>query len=118
MAIIDPFPIFRGMLHKIISESIPYADITVADTIDHAMQIVKTKSPDLVFLEIALFPKNCIDYIQAMKESLPTSVIVVLTTHDSMEHRAAALKYGADYFLSKTETHGSKLLDILANTLS
>jgi len=118
VAIIDPFPIFRSMLHNIISDKVPQADIAVADTIDQAAQIIKTESPDLVFMDIALFPKNCIDHIQTMKESLPASVIVVLTTHDSAEHRAASLKHGADYFLSKTETPGSKLIDIIENTLS
>ena len=118
VAIIDPFPIFRGILYKIISDRISDADIAVADTIDQATQIIKTKTPDLVFLDIALFPKNCIEYIQAMKKSIPASVIVVLTTHDSTEHKAASLENGADYFLSKTETPGSKLIDIIENTLS
>jgi len=118
VAIIDPFPIFRSILHKIISDRVPQVDITVADTIDQVTQAVKTGSPDLVFIDIALFPKNCIDHIRTMKESLPASVIVVLTTHDSKEHRAASLEYGADYFLSKTETPGSKLIDIIENTLS
>ena len=118
VAIIDPFPIFRSMLYKIISDRVPQADIAVADTIDQAAKIIKIESPDLVFMDIALFPKNCIDHIQTMKESLPTSVIVVLTTHDSTEHRVASLEHGADYFLSKTETPGSKLIDIIDNTLS
>ena len=118
VAIFDPFPIFRSMLLRIISDRFPYADIKAADTIDQATQIIKEKSPDLIFLDIALFPKNCIDYIQAMKESLPASVIVILTTHDSIEHKTASLKYGADYFLSKTETPGSKMIEILENTLS
>lgn len=118
VAIIDPFPSFRSMLYKIISDRILNAEITVADTIDKATQVIKTKPPDLIFLDIALFPKNCIDYIQAMKKSLPASIIVVLTTHDSMEHKAASLKYGADYFLSKTETSSSKLIEILENTFT
>ena len=106
------------MLHKIISNRIPYADIIVADTIDQAMQVIESESPRLVFLDIAMFPKNCIDYIQTMKASIPAAVIVVLTTHDSTEHKAASLKYGADYFLSKTETPGSALIDIVEDTLS
>ena len=118
VAIIDPFPIFRGVLCKIIRERIPNADITVAEDIDQASQIIKNRSPVLVFLDIAIFAKNCTDYIQQIKEALPETVIVILTTHDSTEHRTASLKHGADYFISNTETFGSRLIEIVEKTLS
>jgi DNA-binding NarL/FixJ family response regulator len=117
VAIIDPSPIFQSMLLKIISDHVTQADIAVADTIDQAAQIIKTESPDLLFVDIALFPKNCIDHIKSMKEFLPALVIVVLTTHDSAEYRTASLENGADYFLSKTETPVWKLIDLIENIL-
>jgi DNA-binding response OmpR family regulator len=101
-----------------IRERIPNADITVAEDIDQASQVIKYRSPDLVFLDIAMFEKNCADYIQEIKEALPETVIAILTTHDSTEHKAASLKHGADYFISKTETSGSKLIEIVEKTLS
>jgi DNA-binding response OmpR family regulator len=117
VAIIDPFPTFRGMLYKIIRNRLPHADIAVADTIDKALQVIETEAPDLVFLDIALFPEKCVGYIQAMKASLPASVIVVLTTHDSAEHKAAFLEHGADYFLSKTDSSGPILIDVIEKSL-
>jgi DNA-binding NarL/FixJ family response regulator len=118
VVIIDPFPIFRGVLCKMIRKRIPYADITVAKDIDQASQVIKNRSPELVFLDIAMFTKNCPDYIQQIKEALPETVIVVLTTHDSAEHKAASFQHGADYFISKTETSGSRLIEIVEKTLS
>jgi DNA-binding NarL/FixJ family response regulator len=118
VVIIDPFPIFRHMLYKIILERIPQVEIIVADNVDPDLQNIKTESPDVIFLDIATFPKKCTDYIQSIKGSLPETAIVILTTHDSNEHKAACLKNGADYFLSKNKTSGSRLIDIVEKTLS
>ena len=118
VVIIDPYPIFRGVLCKMIRGRIPHADLPVAEDIDQASRLIKYRSPDLVFLDIAMLAKNCADYIKQIKEALPETVIVVLTTHDSTEHKAASLKHGADYFISKTETSGSRLIEIVVKTLS
>jgi len=118
VVIIDPYPIFRGVLCKMIRERISNANISVAENIDQALQAIKYRTPDLVFLDIAMFEKNCADYIQEIKQASPETVITILTTHDSTEHKAASLKHGADYFISKIETSGTKLIEIVEKTLS
>ena len=113
MVILDLLPVFRRTLNKMIRERIPHAKIVEADDFDRAHEVIRNQSPDIVFLDIAIFPKNGIDYIRTLKSELPKSVIVVLTTHDSAEHEAAARSYGADYFFSKTDSSILNLVDTI-----
>jgi DNA-binding NarL/FixJ family response regulator len=114
--IIDPFPAFRRTLRKMIRDRIPNANIVEIDDFDQAHEILSNQSPDVVLLDIAIFPKNCTEQIRAIKSQLPRSVIVVLTTHDSAEHEAASLKYGADYFFSKTDSSILSLISTVEKT--
>jgi len=111
--IVDPHPVFRRTLNKMIRDRIPEAYIFEADDFDRAHAIIRNQSPDIFFLDITIFPKNGIEYIRTLKNELPETVIVVLTTHDSAEHETAVLTYGADYFFSKTD---SSILN-LVNTI-
>jgi len=116
--IIDPFPVFRRTLRKMIRDRIPRANIVEIDNFDQVCEILYNKSPDVVFLDIAIFPNNCMNNIRTIKRRLPGSVIVVLTTHDSAEHEAASLKSGADYFFSKTDSSISNLINTVDKAFS
>jgi len=118
MVIIDPFPAYSRTLHKMIRDRIPHANVLEANNFDQAHEVMKNNSPDIVFLDIATFPKNCTKYIRTLKRQLPESIIVVLTIHDSAEHEAAALTHGADYFFSKTNASIWSLIHTVEKTFS
>jgi DNA-binding NarL/FixJ family response regulator len=91
--------------------------VVETDNIDQAYAIIKKKSADIVFLDIALFPKNCMDHIRFIKQQSPNATIVVLTTHDSAEHKTASLQCGVDYFFSKNNSSSVDLIDIVEKVL-
>ena len=115
--VIDPFPMSRDVLCKKIRSQNPYASITETDDVDHLPKIIQRESPDIVLVDIAIFPKHALAHLRAIKRQLPASVIVVLTTHDSVEHKAAANLSGADYFISKTDSSSLPLLEKVLNSL-
>ncbi|MGA6924971.1 MAG: response regulator transcription factor [Desulfosarcina sp.] len=115
--ILDPSPIFRRTLKEVIQTNETRVDVSEAQTVGQAEDILRSQSPDVVFLDIALPRDDGIRFIETIKGIAPQSRVVVLTNHDSTEHKEAALRKGADYFLSKEGTAGLRLLDVIHQTI-
>ena len=111
--IVDQSPIFRRTLKEVIQASETHVDIREANDSDQAKTILKSDPPDVIFLDIALPRDNGIEFIASIKEMIPTSRVVVLTSHDSAEHEAASIQKGANYFLSKERSDGLHLIDVI-----
>lgn len=115
--IIDQSSIFRHTLKEVIQTSEPHVDVSEAPNGDLALRILQNQSPDVIFLDIALPRGNGIEFIRRIKGITPDTVIVVLTSHDSTEHKEASLQQGADFFLSKERAVGLRLIDVIHSTL-
>lgn len=111
--ILDPSPIFRRTLKSVIETSETFVEVIEAEDTDAARHILKSKVPDVVFLDIALPGENGIRFIAHVKKAVPEARVVVLTSHDSEEHEAASLEKGADVFLSKERSGSFRLLDTI-----
>jgi DNA-binding NarL/FixJ family response regulator len=111
--ILDPSSIFRRTLREVIQARGIEVDVKEAGTAGQARQILENDPPDVVFIDIALPKDNGIEFIAFMKDAVPESRIVVLTSHDSVEYEAAAVQKGADEFLSKERSGGLRLLKVI-----
>lgn len=111
--IIDPSPIFRRTLKSMIETSGTFVEVLEAEDADAAKQIMSDRSPDVIFMDIALPGGNGIRFIARVKQTAPGARVVVLTSHDSKEHEAASLEEGADVFLSKERAGCLRLLDTI-----
>jgi DNA-binding NarL/FixJ family response regulator len=118
VVIIDSFAVFRSTLRKMIRDRIPQANIVEIDDFERVREVLNIQSPDVIFIDPAIFPSKSIERLRSIKHQQPNSVIVVLTTHDSVEHKAAALKHGANYFFSKTDSSIKSLINTVDKTLS
>ena len=116
--VIDPFLMYRDVLRKKIRDRCPDAHITEIDKTERLSKIIQRESPGIVFVDFAMYPKHALAHVRSIKRQLPASVIVVLTTHDSAEHEAAAYQYGADYFISKAKPSSLPLIDKVLDTVS
>lgn len=115
--IIDQSPIFRSTLKDVIQTNEPHVRVSEARDAEQALDILQDQSPEVVFLDIALSRGNGIEFIGRIKHMLPETRIVVLTSHDSAEQKAASLQQGADIFLSKERAVGLYIIDIINETL-
>jgi DNA-binding NarL/FixJ family response regulator len=113
LLIIDNSKMFRHTLKQLIRTSDTRLDINEAGTTEQAMMILDSDPPDLVIMDIAISGQNGIRFISAIKKAVPDSRIVVLTSHDSAEHRAASLKTGANDFLSKERNSSLRLMEVI-----
>jgi DNA-binding response OmpR family regulator len=83
-----------------------------AYSIAEAKKSIKKINPSVLFLDNCLPDGYGIDFITEVKNSLPTTKIVMMTAHNSAPDINRAMENGADYFISKPFTP-----DIIKNTI-
>ncbi len=76
-------------------------EIKEAETCAAARTLMQTDLPDVVLLDYALPDGNAIDLLRAMKTDGIDAPVIVLTGHGSIELAVAAIKEGAEHFMTK-----------------
>ncbi len=80
-------------------------DTMFVNSLSDANKVLKTDHPEIIFLDNHLPDGLGINYIPYIKEHYPTSKIIMITAHDSVDDRAKAFKNGADFFIGKPFTN-------------
>ena len=92
-------------------------DIFEAGNGEEALQKIKTKPPDLIFMDIKLPGESGLEITQKIKADYPNITIIILTSYDLPEYREAADQYQANYFLSKGSTTKENILALVNSIL-
>ena len=71
------------------------------NSIREARQYLDEVHPWILFLDNHLTDGSGVDFIIEIKKHMPHTKIVVITAHNSRQDHEAAMKNGADYFISK-----------------
>ncbi len=115
MLIVDDNALFRESLRDILHVGFPSLKINEANDGEEALAKVEACRPDLIFMDVSLPGENGLEVTKKVKARYPHIVIVVVTNYDLPEYRDAALRNGANHFLSKDSP--SKELLTLVNTI-
>jgi len=118
--IVDDQPLFRGALEQLIARQ---PDLEVAGAAQDAQQAVercRALRPDAVIMDIGIpggMPgMNGLKAIRTIKQELPRTVVLILTTHQEVSSLAEALKAGACGYILKNSS-GEQILDALRKAL-
>jgi len=79
----------------------PALNIDEASDGEEALQKLENTNPDLIFMDIRLPGKNGLEVTKKIKEVNSDVEVVILTSYDIPEYRAAALRSGASHFFIK-----------------
>jgi YesN/AraC family two-component response regulator len=85
---------------------------------EEALQKIEGLLPHLVFMDIKLPGANGLEITRKIKEGYSTIQVIILTSYDFPEYREAAVKYGADHFLSKESSSREDLLALVESIYS
>lgn len=66
-----------------------------------AVELAKALNPDVIVLDLGMPGLTGIEILPLIRVASPTSKIIILTLLDTEAYREAALKSGADAFISK-----------------
>jgi YesN/AraC family two-component response regulator len=109
---------FRQSLKAVLDTEFPSMDIAEAANGTEALEKVNTFSPDLIFMDIKLPGINGLELTKKIKGDNASIVIIILTSYDLSEYRAAAEEYGADHFIPKGSSSREELLKLVQSVLS
>jgi DNA-binding NarL/FixJ family response regulator len=109
---------FRKLVKDNLKNQFPSMDIMEAEDGTEALQKIDSHPPNLIFMDISLPGENGLELTRKIKTGHPDIIIIILTSHDSLEYREAATRNRANYFLSKDSTAGSEISTLVRVILS
>ena len=92
---------FRKSMREMLALRFPALEIVEASDGEEALQKLENTNPDLIFIDIRLPGKNGLEITKKIKEVNSDVEVVILTSYDIPEYRAAALRSGASHFFTK-----------------
>jgi len=76
-------------------------EVAEAMSCQGALERARTSSPDAIVLDYSLPDGTALDVLPQLRQSGSTAATVVLTAHGSIDIAVAAIREGADHFLTK-----------------
>ena len=92
---------FRGILKDSLQYLFPSMIIQEAAEGDEALRLVDSFRPELIFMDIRLPGESGLHLTQKIKTDYPATKVILLTSYDSPQYREAAIRCGADCFITK-----------------
>lgn len=116
----NPITVFLADDHAIVRDGLcalleAQADIEVVGQAGdgrRAVELVEEFTPDVVVMDISMPELNGIDAAYRICKQFPSTRIVILSMHSTMEHVFRALRAGASGYLLK-ESAGSEVVDAI-----
>ena len=99
----------RRVLKTNLQDLFPSMVIHEAVEGNEALQRVDTFRPELIFMDIGLPGENGLQLTQRIKTSYPDTKVIILTSHDTLEYREAAIRCGANCFITKASLNWERL---------
>ena len=93
---------FRQALSDVLLAYFPSIDIEEASSMSEALCKVECLRPNIIFMDIQLPEENGLELPKKIKDVYNEVVIAILTTNNLSGHRQQASRYGADYYISKS----------------
>ena len=91
----------RKRIKKILISKLPFLSVTEASDEKETFSEIEKKRPDLIIMDIRLAGESGLGLTKKIKMRYPFIPIAINTNNDSPEYKNAAVRMGADYFLSK-----------------
>jgi DNA-binding NarL/FixJ family response regulator len=101
--VVDDHPVFRKGLVALIETNWQYQMCGQVGTIDEALEVIETKSPDIVLVDISLGDNNGLELVKTLKKSYPDLPVLVISMHDELIYTERAMKAGARGYVMKQE---------------
>ncbi len=110
----DSAPV-REAVAALLQARFSHIAVEQAETGREALNKCERWQPDLILMDIKLRGDNGLELTRRIRSRLGDDppVVVILSCHDLPEYRAAALRNGAHYFLSKETVTSRELVRLV-----
>lgn len=107
----------RQLVKNNLKDQFPSMDIIEAADGVEAFRKIDSHPPNLILMDITLPGENGLELTRKIKAAYPAVIIIILTSHDSPEYREAAIRYKANYFLSKGSIATDEIIKLVKSIL-
>jgi len=104
---------FRKSMREMLTLRFPALNIEEASDGEEALQKLENTNPDIIFMDIRLPGKSGLEVTKKIKEVNSDVEVVILTSYDIPEYRAAALRSGASHFFTKGNSGSDEIATIV-----
>ncbi len=108
---------FRESLKDILEGKFPNVVVEEAENGKEAMEKADSFDPDLIFMDIGLPDESGFELTKKVKMKYPNVSVVMLTSYDQPEYREAAMRYGANHFLTKGDVTREEIQELVKSSL-
>ena len=115
--LVEDNALFRKSLREMLQHRLPEIEIEEASSGEEALRKLETLNACLIFMDIRLPGMNGLETTRRIKEADPAKHVVILTSHDIPEYRAAAFGSGASHFFTKGITGGDEIAGFVGSFL-
>ena len=99
--VVDDSELLRSSVVGLLEIRFPHARIHTAEDGKAALESAHALRPDVVLMDINLPGIDGIEATRRIRAEFPSADVVMLTTHDTPQHRLAAARAGAAAFIPK-----------------
>ena len=110
--IVDDHDLIREGIKTLLRNHAEYRIIGEADNGDEALAKTRQLKPDVLLLDISMSQRSGLDILDQVRQSSPTTKVIMITVHRSPLYLKKALKSGAKGYLHK-ENAAEELLPAL-----
>lgn len=104
IVIVDDHKLIREMWTKMFS-SHPLLEVTgESGEFDEAIEMIKTKRPDIVLLDINLPPHSGMDAVPLIRKHVPGTKIIAVSMHNQPSYAKKMLQLGAKGYVTKNSS--------------
>lgn len=107
--VVDDNPTFLGAVSRFLETDGRISLAGQASNGSDAVALVKESQPDVVILDLGMPGLTGLEVLPLMRAAAPMARVIILTFLDTQAYRQAALRAGAEAFVSKA-TMGTQLL--------
>jgi len=110
--IVDDSPLISERLNQMLSEVEQVEIVGLAADGDEALRLFNQFRPAVVLLDLEIPGRNGVEVLREVRKRAEPCVVVMFTSYDLPDFRAACLRAGADFFLRKS-TEFERVVEIV-----
>lgn len=111
--LVEDNAIFRKSLRDMLKHRFPEIEVAEASDGEEALRTLETMNAELIFMDVRLPGISGLETTRRIKEADPARRVVILTSHDLPEYRAAAFGSGASHFFTKGDIRSDEIANFV-----
>ena len=105
--------VFRNSIKDTLLSEYPSMEVLEVGSGEEAVKRLGAFSPDLIFMDINLPGENGLQTAKKIRQDRQDMSIVILTSYDLPEYREAAIRCGADGFITKKSLDWKEMMTLV-----